>query len=259
MNMPRQARSISKSGIYHIILRGANRQEIFHDDDDRRKFLETVEKYKIKSQLSIFAWCLMSNHVHLCVKVGNESISETMKRIEVSFVSYYNWKYRTNGHLFQDRFGSENVETERYLNTVIRYIHQNPVKARMVNKVDEWRWSSCQEYYGDKNCSWNLVNNISILKALSPNMIDARALFKEFNEMSNDDNCLDERVIQRLPDEEARIVIKELLGEYEIAHVKGLPKAQRNEILRQVKKIVGLSQRRAARILGVSVNLVFRA
>lgn len=259
MNMTRQARSKSKTGIYHIILRGANRQEIFHDDDDNRKFLEILEKYKIKSQLSIFAWCLMSNHLHLCVRVGNESISETMKRIAVSYVGYYNWKYRANGHLFQDRFGSENIETNRYLFTVIRYIHQNPVKAGIATKVDEWKWSSCNEYYGNETAQWNLVNNNSILRSLSQNMIDARKLFKEFNEMSNDDHCLEEKVIQRLQDEEARIVIKELLGGYEIAHVKSLPKVQRNEILRKVKQIVGLSQRRAARILGVSVNLVFRA
>lgn len=259
MYMPRQARSKSKSGIYHVILRGANRQEIFHDDDDNRKFLEILEKYKTKSQLSIFAWCLMSNHVHLLVKEGDESLSGTMKRIGVSYVSYYNWKYRANGHLFQDRFKSENVETKRYLLTVIRYIHQNPVKAGIVNKVDEWRWSSCKEYYDKDTDQWNLVNDKSIFGLLSSNMTDARVLFKEFNEMSNQDNCLEEKVFQRLPDEEARIVIKELIGEVEIAHVKSLPRIQRNEILRKIKKVEGLSQRRVARILGVSVNLVFRA
>ncbi|WP_231889827.1 transposase [Oceanobacillus sp. Castelsardo] len=145
--MPRKARVRSKSGIYHIILRGANRQEIFHDEEDSMRFLQTIEKYKAKSEMNIFAWCLMSNHVHLLIKEGNENISITMKRIGVSFVSYYNWKYRTIGHLFQDRFKSENVETKQYLLTVTRYIHQNPVKAGIVGRVVEWKWSSCLCYY----------------------------------------------------------------------------------------------------------------
>jgi putative transposase len=259
MHMPRQARSKSESGIYHVILRGANRQEIFHDDDDNRKLLEILARYKTKSQFSIFAWCLMSNHVHLLVKEGNESLSNTMKRIGVSYVSYYNWKYRANGHLFQDRFGSENVETNRYLLTVIRYIHQNPVKAGIASKVDEWKWSSCLEYYGKDKDQWNLVNNQDILGTLSVNIRDARTLFKEFNEMSNQDQCLDEHFNPRISDDEARIVIKELISQLEIAHVKSLPRVQRNEVLRKLKKIEGLSQRRIARILGVSVNLVFRA
>jgi putative transposase len=89
----------------------------------------------------------MSNHVHLLLREGSEDISITMKRIGVSFVSYYNWKYWTTGHLFQDRFKSENMETTEYLLTVTRYIHQNPIKAGIANKVDEWRWSSCVGYF----------------------------------------------------------------------------------------------------------------
>jgi putative transposase len=201
----------------------------------------------------------MSNHVHLLVKEGNEDLSNTVKRIGVSYVSYYNWKYQATGHLSQDRFRSENVETQRYLLTVVRYIHQNPVKAEIAKKVDEWRWSSCMEYYGKDTDQWNLVNAKSIFELLSPNMTDARVLFKEFNEMGNQDSCLDESVIRRMPDEEARIVIKEILGEIDLAQVKSLHRVQRNEVLSKIKKVEGLSQRRIARILGVSVNLVFRA
>jgi len=90
--MPRKARVKSASGIYHVMLRGANRQEIFHDDDDCIKFLDTLKKYKMKTEMEVYAWCLMSNHVHLLLKEGNEDISITMKRIGVSFVAYYNWK-----------------------------------------------------------------------------------------------------------------------------------------------------------------------
>ena len=141
--MSRHAREKSKSGIYHIILRGANKQELFHDDEDKSRFLETLDRYKMESKLKVYGWCLMGNHVHLLIGEGKENLSVTMKRIGVSFVAFYNWKYNTTGHLFQDRFKSENVEDDEYLVTVIRYIHQNPVNAGLTGKPSEWKWSSC--------------------------------------------------------------------------------------------------------------------
>ncbi|GAE47324.1 transposase [Mesobacillus boroniphilus] len=127
--MARKARVKSSSGIYHVMFRGVNRQDIFHDDDDRRRFLEILKKYKKKMGLQVYAWCLMSNHIHVLLKEGEESISATMKRVGVSYAVYYNWKYRTSGHVFQNRFNSEIVENDAYFLTVVRYIHQNPVKA----------------------------------------------------------------------------------------------------------------------------------
>lgn len=115
--MPRQARGKSEIGIYHIMIRGANRQEIFHDDEDRLRFLDTLNKVKITSEMNVYGWCLMNNHFHLLLKEGNQDISIIMKRLGVSFVWYYNQKYKTTGHLFQDRFKSENVETDKYLLT----------------------------------------------------------------------------------------------------------------------------------------------
>jgi putative transposase len=250
----------SRSGIYHIMLRGANRQEIFHDDEDCLKFLELLHIYKLKSEVEMYSWCLMSNHVHLLLREGNEDISNTMKRIGVSYVSYYNWKYRTSGHLFQDRFKSENVENVQYLLTVVRYIHQNPLKAGMVKRVGDWRWSSCRQYYGNHDERRKLVDSDYILGMFSGDTILASERFKEFNEKVNQDQCLDHHLDKRrLTDEEAREVIKNLLNEIEIANVKSLPRPQRDEILKKTKGIKGLSQHQTARILGVSRTLISKA
>ncbi|WP_261131500.1 REP-associated tyrosine transposase [Bacillus sp. Marseille-Q3570] len=257
--MPRNARIRSQSGIYHIILRGANKQEIFHDNEDCIQFLDTLEKYQRTKEISVYAWCLMDNHVHLLLKEGIEDISITMKRIGVSFVRYYNWKYQTTGHLFQDRFKSENVETDRYFLTVVRYIHQNPVKAGMVKHVADWKWSSCPGYYGKKVYPRGLLKKDFVLSKISSDRTTAIERFKEFNERMQDDQCLEDHVISRLTDEEARVLVRELLGSIEIGQVKSLPRVQSNEILRKVKRIEGISQRQAARILGVSPNLVFKA
>ncbi|MFZ3591847.1 transposase [Bacillus sp. DJP31] len=259
--MPRKARVKSKTNIYHVMWRGANGQEIFHDDEDSIKFLDTINKYTQRLGMKIFAWCLMTNHAHLLMKEGTEDISITMKRIGVSFVSYYNWKYRITGHLYQDRFKSENVETTKYLLTVTRYIHQNPVKAGLTKKAHEWKWSSCNGYYGESIYPENMLDDTFILKMFSNEIATVREVFKKFNETRNNDQCLDIETSGRkkLTDEEARIQIKELLGAIEIPQVKSLPRLKRDEVLRQVKQIKGLSQRQAARILGISSNLIFKA
>lgn len=258
--MPRKARTKSKTGVYHIVWRGANRQEIFHDEEDWITFLDILKKYKLKWGLTVYAWCLMSNHVHLLLKEGHENISNTMKRIGVSYVLYYNWKYRTTGHLFQDRFNSENVEDKKYLLTVVRYIHQNPLKARMVTQMEEWKWSSCCGYYGKSVYPQHTLDVHIILNMFSADLPHAIERFKEFNERSNKDQCLD--IVEhkrRLTDEEAKLEIKKRLSNIEIAHVKSLPKEQRNAVLRSVKEIEGLSMRQVARIFGVSLTLVFKA
>lgn len=242
------------------MLRGANRQEIFHDDADCLCFLDIMQKYKLKTKMEIYGWCLMSNHVHLLIKEGNEDLSTTMKRIGVSFVLYYNWKYETSGHLFQDRFKSENVENDQYLVTVVRYIHQNPLKARIVKRMEEWGWSSCRDYYGRDDGRGGLLDPEFILGMFSEDITLARERFIEFNERVNQDQFLDDHVNERrFTDEKARVEIKKLLNGIEIAQVKSLPRLQRNEILRKTKGIIGLSQRQTARILGVSRTLITKA
>ncbi|XQY91625.1 transposase [Metabacillus sp. HB246100] len=259
--MPRSARTKSSTGIYHIINRGANKQEIFHDDDDKIKFLDILKKYKDKTAMKVYAWCLMGNHVHFLVKEGNEEISLVMKRIGISYANYYNWKYHTNGHLFQNRFKSENVESLEYLLTVTRYIHQNPVKACIVTYPKEWKWSSCLGYYGKSVYPPYLLESDYILQQFSPIKKIAQSRFKEFNEKISNDKCLEDYEITkiRLTDDQARVEIKKCLGSYHIPQIKSLPREQRNKILRKVKQINGLSQRQAARILGISPNLLFKA
>lgn len=257
--MSRQPRKKSNNRVYHVIVRGANRQEIFHDDDDRIKFLDILYKVKIISGMKVFAWCLMGNHVHLLIKEEIESISVAMKRIGVSYANYYNCKYQTTGHLFQDRFKSENVETAKYLLTVTRYIHQNPVKAGIVSTPPLWKWSSCQGYYGKFVYPPDLLDPHYLLNLFSPNTCTAQARFKEFNEWINQDKCLeDQSDTRRLSDDEARVEIRKCIGELEIPQLKTLPKGERDKVLKRVKRIEGVSQKQAARILGVAVYFLYK-
>jgi REP element-mobilizing transposase RayT len=257
--MPRKARVKSESGIYHVIFRGSNRQEIFHDDHDCIKFLETLGKHKKQAEINIYGWCLMGNHVHLLLGEGNEEISVSMKRIGVSYAWHYNWKYNTVGHLFQDRFRSESVDNDAYLMTVIRYIHRNPVRAGIAKNFSEWKWSSCIGYYEGKAFPAGLLDSELILGMFSEDRKKAVTSFREFNEADNEDKCLDNEITKRLTDDQARAEINKLISVTEMVQIKNLTKTQRDNLISKIKKIEGLTQRQAARILGISPSLIFKA
>jgi REP element-mobilizing transposase RayT len=113
IKLPRNPREVSKSGVYHIMLRGINRQTIFEDDEDIQRLLETIARYKEICKYELYAYCIMSNHVHLLMKETEETISNAIKRISGSYVFWYNKKYERCGHLFQERYKSEAVDNYR--------------------------------------------------------------------------------------------------------------------------------------------------
>ena len=98
--MPRKARRKSATGVYHIILRGINKQIIFEDADDFRTFISVLEHYRKKCDFGLYAYCLMSNHIHLLIRENKMDIGDVMKKIEVTFVKWYNEKYQRIGHRF---------------------------------------------------------------------------------------------------------------------------------------------------------------
>ena len=132
--MPRQSRQPSGSGIYHVMMRGINHQNIFEEQEDYYQFLTTMDvmaqSYESDGTLAgrnyvLYAYCLMSNHIHLLIREREDTIGMAIKRIASSYVYYYNHKYSRDGHLFRERFKSEPVNDMAYFVTLLRYIHQN--------------------------------------------------------------------------------------------------------------------------------------
>lgn len=193
--MPRQARRKSESGIYHIMLRGINQQQIFEDREDYEKFLQILKDCKAVSEYKLFAYCLMGNHIHLLIQEDKEPIEQVIKRLATRFVYWYNIKYQRVGHLFQDRFKSEPVEDDAYFMTVIRYIHQNPVKAGLCKNVREYEYSSYKNFFDNSN----LIDKNFVLGIIPIE------LFEEFNTEITNDKCLEieDKPIVRVTDEQA--------------------------------------------------------
>lgn len=146
--MSRNKRVYTDSGLYHVMLRGINRQQIFFDDEDCEMFLQVLRECKKEDHFQVHAWTLMGNHVHLLLKTADETISLVMKRISGRFVIRYNQKYQRVGHLFQDRFRSEPINQEAYYLHVFRYIHLNPLRAGMETRLGDYPWSSIFCYMG---------------------------------------------------------------------------------------------------------------
>ena len=226
--------------------RGINKQVIFEDEEDNFKFLETLKKYKAISGYKIFAYCIMSNHVHLLLKVEKEDIDLIIKRIASSYVYWYNWKYKRNGHLFQDRFKSEAVEDDSYFLTVVRYIHQNPLKAGVCKSIDGYNFSSYNEYVKKAD----LVDTDFCL-----GIID-KEQFVEFNNEYNEDVCLEiEKENFRLTDDEAREIIFKISKCRTINQFQNLKIDKRDKYLKLLRNN-GLSIRQISRLTGIGFNIV---
>lgn len=139
-----RTRRVSYPGlIYHIINRGNNRQAIFLEREDYLHYLGLIKRYKEKYEFQVFAYCLMTNHVHLLIRLGEKgNISRIMQSITVAHTRVYHEKYKSVGHVWQGRFKGSIVSDDEYLLTVMSYIEQNPVRARMVKKLIDYEWSS---------------------------------------------------------------------------------------------------------------------
>lgn len=245
--MPRASRKPSATGHYHIILRGVNRQSIVQDDQDRHKMIKTLRRYADGTDTRLLAYCLMDNHLHLLIHAANGA-AMFVKKVASSYVYYFNHKYDRVGHLFQDRYRSEAVDTEEYLLTVARYILQNPVKAGL-GGIREYPWSSWREIEtGDGFCDTQLLCDCAG---------DRQALV-DFCLSPGSDRCMDAGERRALKDGDALHLLRQLSGADNPRDIAALPRPDRNGILARAKA-KGVSVRQLSRLTGLDRNTIQRA
>lgn len=145
--MPRIARVCAAGYPHHITQRGNNKEETFFDDEDRRYYLDALRRCKDKYKMKILAYCLMGNHVHVLAMPEKEtSLARGIGGTNLLYTQYINRKYNRSGRLWQNRFFSSVVEKEPYLWAVVRYIEQNPVRAKLVKRAEDYPWSSARAH-----------------------------------------------------------------------------------------------------------------
>ena len=135
--MPRQARIDAPNALHHIIVRGIERRKIFHDDSDRKSFLERLGSILEETSTACYAWALLPNHFHLCLRTGTHPIATVMRRLLTGYAVTFNRRHRRHGHLFQNRYKSILCQEDRYLLELVRYIHLNPLRAHVVKNIKE--------------------------------------------------------------------------------------------------------------------------
>lgn len=251
--MPRPPRCMILSETNHIMLRGIGHMDLFYKDSDYRKFLKILKNYYKKDNIKILAYCLMNNHVHLIIQAHPENIPVFLKRVEVSYASYFNKAYEHVGHLFQNRYLSEPITDERYLLNALRYILLNPQNAGIC-KWNSYQWSSSNAYLG---CLDDGITDTSSCLEL----LGKRDALLEFICKSNDnpDFKLTEPVNnnKELAENKAIDTIRKITGFETPTDIQKLEQSNRNRLLLQLKR-AGMSVRQIERITGINRNVIQR-
>ena len=262
--MPRQARQASGTGIYHVMMRGINHQNIFEEQEDYYQFLNTLDMMALSYEPDgtpsgrnyiLYAYCLMSNHIHLLIREREDTIGMAIKRIASSYVYYYNHKYSRDGHLFRERFKSEPVNDMAYFVTLLRYIHQNPVKAGMVSEVKDYEFSSWGEYMDKNSTLFPLCDTNTVL-----NRIPLNELSELVNEPISDEvACLDieDASKGRPSDDQVMMLIKEKTGATNSSAFQQLPADIKKSVLIELKG-KRASLRQLERLTGISKSMIYR-
>ena len=249
--MPRKSRKYSETQIYHIILRGIDKQIIFSDDEDRYVFLNqiliTVKKYKYE----VYAYCLMSNHIHLVLKIKDSFLSKAIQSLEIRYSRYYNEKYERSGHFFENRFKSKVVNNKKYFFEVCRYVHRNPEKDG-ISTTENYKWSSYHEYIGkekivNKNVLLNYYNNEieQFMKyTLKENNILDEENYAEFELLDKIEDCLLKQIILKV----LNIESIEVISRQNIKIQK--------ELINKIKNISGTNINQLSRVTRVSRRII---
>ena len=246
--MARRPREQSKSGYYHIMLRGTGKMILFEDQEDYLVFLHKLEAIAAKRKVTVIAYCLMSNHLHIVVYDHEKHLSVFMQSLAVSHAMHFNEKSDHPGHVFAGRFLSVPIESDAQLLQAVRYVHQNPLKAGLC-KIEEYEWSSYHAYLGESS----FIDTHTVL-AMHGNT-DA---FVAFTHQPGTGYSVPAFDRARLTDAEARKVLNATLTESDQEDLHGDSRQRRDAALRKLRD-AGIGAKQTVRLTGLGKSIVSRA
>lgn len=253
--MARKPRIEYEGAFYHVIARGNQRQKVFKGKDDFSKYIEILSSYKGRYHYYLYCYVLMSNHIHLLIETCEIPLSKILQGVSQSYTMYFNRRYKTVGHLFQGRYKAILCDRDEYLLSLIKYIHLNPVRAKVVKTPDEYEWSSYHNY-AKQNSKDNLIDTDQVLRMFSEDKAAARKLYRAYmgDELSIKKEDIYRTVDQRILGREE--FIDKVVEKYEGELVK--EKREReytlSEIAKGIEKLKGVSLEQL-RGLGKAVNI----
>jgi len=235
-----------------VVVRGINKSDLFLSNTDKQVFIDILKKVKQDGEYQLFAYCLMNNHVHLLMEAQGTFLQRTMKRILQRYARHFNQSNKRIGHVFQDRYWSQGIDSQHYFMACARYIHRNPVQACIVEAPEDYSWSSYEEYISPPDKG--LTDTGRLFSCFSPNILEASRMLQEFTRIDTDEVFLD-----CVEDSE---IIQAILARHGIQNseeLKLLRKDARNAVILQLLKATRLPRRGLARKLGINKRMVYGA
>lgn len=182
--MARRPRVFAPGLLYHVIVRGNQRRKTFRCDEDYKAYIERLDKYRAQCRVRIYAYCLMPNHVHLLVETGATPLAKFMQGLQQSYTQHFNRRYRKVGHLFQGRYKAIICHRDMYLLALVRYIHLNPVRAKLATRPERYRYSGHNSYLNHGTAK--IVEAAPILKLLGGKKSYERFVLEGIGENHNE-------------------------------------------------------------------------
>lgn len=248
--MARPLRIEYPNAVYHVTSRGNARNKIFLGDQDRENFLSVLDAVVKRYNWLCHAYCLMDNHYHLMIETPDANLSRGMRQLNGVYTQKYNWWHSKTGHIFQGRYKSILVDKENYLLELCRYVVLNPVRANMVEKPEEWKWSSYGATAGLKTVP-NYLTADWILGLFSNNKAEAQKRYRKFvREGIHTGSPWDDLQGQILLGEEGFIEkYKDLLSDKE--QIKEIPRPQRYVSRPRLAKLLSKEDKTTRRNRGI--------
>lgn len=213
--MPRKAREKAVDAMYHVMSRSISERDLFQCDDDRDYYMYLLKRCKEENHCSIYAYCLMDNHVHLFINPNGFDISSFMHGLNSAYVSYFNTRYGRHGHLFQGRFASRIVKDDTYALTLMAYIHNNAADLPgHAGREETYRYSSYGIYTGHRKDDRGIADTGFLLKIFSRDIDTARRKCREFTGSMRGTGIMaevDENIVRAYTENEYRDERKPLL------------------------------------------------
>ncbi|SHE92135.1 transposase [Caloramator proteoclasticus] len=179
--MPRMAREKSYDSIYHIMVKSISEVNLFKDDEDKINYLNYMKKAQEQFEFIVYAYCLMDNHAHFIIDANGADISKIMHFINYKYAMCFNKRHKRHGHLFQDRFKSKIVKSERYLFALTAYVHFNATAIKgYEDHPEEYSFSSLAIYLGLKKDNFDLIDDVFVLSMFGLNDVSARVQYRDF-------------------------------------------------------------------------------
>jgi REP element-mobilizing transposase RayT len=261
--MVRPLRIEYPGAVYHVINRGNAGLAIFKSKRDREQFLEYLAKMAERFGVRIYCYCLMSNHYHLLIETPEANLSQAMQWLNASYAMYFNVKRSRRGHLFQGRFKSILVEADAYLKQLSRYIHLNPIRVNMVDRLVDYPWSSYPAFVGQEELP-NWLEADRVLSTFAKTRKTAQRKYADFVENADIENLKNpstERTSgmilgrSEFVDWVRKSILKNRKGNIEISGLSDLkPRPGVQDIIAQVADYYGCSQE-TVNVSGIKNNL----